>query len=50
MSTIPPTTTGPHPPVALAQAMAEAVEDASLVVMGLSPEYKDSQACRTEGE
>ncbi|EDQ91701.1 uncharacterized protein MONBRDRAFT_35826 [Monosiga brevicollis MX1] len=32
------------------KAMASAVEDASVVVVALSADYKDSAACRTEGE
>lgn len=32
------------------QAMAEAIEEASVVIVGLSSTYKESQACRTEAE
>jgi len=32
------------------EAMAEAVQNASVVIIGLSSQYKESQACRTEAE
>jgi len=32
------------------EAMANAVESASVVIIGLSSQYKESQACRTEAE
>ena len=32
------------------EKMAEAVEESSIIVIGLSSSYKDSQACRTEAE
>lgn len=32
------------------EAMSSAVENASVVVLCLCPEYKDSNACRTEGQ
>jgi len=32
------------------EAMADAVEQASVVIIGVSSHYKESQACRTEAE